>query len=112
MHSKNTFQNTNIYGERMEKDEKEREHLLDIIKEVMNKELKIKSEKIFPNARLIEDLGLDSLDYLSLVISLEKKIQSDYKIRNFEIPADVPAKIYTIQDTIDALYGAIKKYRR
>jgi len=51
--------------ERVEIEEKVREFLID--------DLEIEEEKISDDARLKEDLGIDSLDFVDIVVIVEKK---------------------------------------
>lgn len=43
------------------------------IKEFMTDELELNPDKIVPKARLIEDIGIDSLDFIDIVVIVEKK---------------------------------------
>ncbi len=42
------------------------------VKAFLVEDLEIEGEKIFPDARLKEDLGIDSLDFVDIVVIVEK----------------------------------------
>ena len=42
------------------------------VKAFLVEDLEIEEEKIFPDARLKEDLGIDSLDFVDIVVIVEK----------------------------------------
>ena len=61
--------------ERQEIEEKVRTFLID--------DLEIDEEKIQPEARLKEDIGIDSLDFVDIVVIVEKKF--GFKIKTEEM---------------------------
>ena len=61
--------------DRQEIEEKVREFLID--------DLEIDEEKIKPEARLKEDIGIDSLDFVDIVVIVEKKF--GFKIKTEEM---------------------------
>lgn len=46
----------------------------DIVAEVLIEEFEIEESDLNDSAKLFDDLGLDSLDYVDLIIALEKKL--------------------------------------
>lgn len=64
--------------------------------------LEIKPERVVPSARLIEDLGADSLDLVELIMAFEEEF-------NIEIPDDDAEKFFTVQDAYDFVNRNIKK---
>lgn len=48
-------------------------------------DLEIEEENIFPDARLKEDMGIDSLDYVDIVVIVEKNF--GFKIKPQEMTA-------------------------
>ena len=62
--------------------------------------MRIPVEKVTPEAKLVDDLGLDSLDTVELVLATELEF-------NIEIPDDVAEKVITIQDAIDTINQAL-----
>jgi acyl carrier protein len=55
--------------------------------------LGLPAEQIVPEARLVEDLGLDSLDAVELAIAVERKF-------NIEVPEEELTKLKTVADML------------
>jgi acyl carrier protein len=72
------------------------------IKEIIAKILEIEPEKITPEARFVEDLGMDSMMALEIVASIEKK----YKIT---IPEEATPKLTSLQSVYELLKQYLKK---
>ena len=72
--------------DRQEIEAKVREFLID--------DLEIDEEKIQPEARLKEDIGIDSLDFVDIVVIVEKKF-------GFKIKTEDMAKVKTFSDFCD-----------
>ena len=53
------------------------------VKEFLIEDLEIDEEKIQPEARLKEDIGIDSLDFVDIVVIVEKKF--GFKIKTEEM---------------------------
>ena len=58
------------------------------VKEFLIDDLEIDEEKIQPEARLKEDIGIDSLDFVDIVVIVEKKF-------GFKIKTEEMAKVKT-----------------
>jgi len=58
----------------------DRKEIIEKVNDFLIEELEIDKEKIFPEARLKEDIGIDSLDYIDIVVIVHRvfgfKIQS------------------------------------
>jgi acyl carrier protein len=58
----------------------ERKEIIEKVNDFLIEELEIDEEKISPEARLKEDIGIDSLDYIDIVVIVHRvfgfKIQS------------------------------------
>ena len=72
--------------ERTESEEKVREFLID--------GLEVEEEKIAPEALLKDDLGIDSLDFVDIVVIVEKKF-------GFKIKPEEMAGVKTLKDFCD-----------
>jgi acyl carrier protein len=59
--------------------------------------LKIDQTKVFPEAKLVEDLGADSLDQVELIMALEAAFDC-------EIPQEEAEKITSIAQIVDHLH--------
>ena len=70
------------------------ENLEKEIKKIIEEITEIEQEKITPEAKFIEDLGMDSMMALEVLASLEKK----YKIR---IPEESLMKITNLKQTVE-----------
>ncbi|KAL3231495.1 Acyl carrier protein, mitochondrial [Nakaseomyces bracarensis] len=60
------------------------------------------SSKITADAKFHKDLGLDSLDTVELIVSIEEEFDT-------EIPDDVADRLTSLQDTIEYLYSQQEK---
>jgi len=81
---------------------------LDVIKmtnEVFVDSFEISKDKLFPEANIFNDLGLDSLDIVDLVVALQKKfgivIRSDERVRNIRTLGDIYQFILTIKKELE-----------
>ena len=59
----------------------------------MAERLGLQVEQIVPEARLVEDLGLDSLDAVELAIAVERKFE-------IEVPEEELTKLKTVADMV------------
>ena len=66
----------------------------DRIRTLISRNLSVAEEAVVPTARLIEDLGADSLDAVELVISLEDEFA-------VQLTDDQVASIRTVGDAVD-----------
>jgi len=73
--------------------EERKQALLFRIKPILANYLKIDEEKVVPNARLIEDLGVDSLDTVELIMAFEEEF-------GIEVSDDDAEKARTVEDII------------
>lgn len=72
------------------------------IKNILTQEFDIPAEKLKADARLVEDLDLDSIDAVDLVVRLQKVI-------NCKVEPDDFKQIKTLQDMVDAIEKIINK---
>ena len=63
------------------------------LREIMAARLGLPAEQIVPEARLMEDLGLDSLDAVELAIAVERKFE-------IEVPEEELTKLKTVADML------------
>ena len=61
------------------------------VREFLIEDLEIEENKITPEARLKEDIGIDSLDFVDIVVIVEKKF-------GFKIKTEDMAKVKTFND--------------
>ncbi len=74
------------------------EQAIKIVNDTLVSEFELEPAKLTPEARMREDLGLDSLDAVDLIVALEKAL-------NVQIPEDVARQMRTISD----IHGYIQK---
>jgi len=60
-----------------------RKEIEDKVKEFLIDDIEIDGNKIFPDAKLKDDLGIDSLDFVDIVVLVEKKF--GFKIKQEEM---------------------------
>lgn len=61
----------------------ERKEIEEKVKAFLIEDIEVDEEKIFPEAKLKADLGIDSLDFVDIVVLVEKKF--GFKIRQEEM---------------------------
>ena len=67
--------------------------IADKVKKIIVEQIGVSEEQVVPEAKLIEDLGADSLDTVELVMALEEEFGAD-------IPDEEAEKINTVGDAI------------
>ncbi len=72
------------------------------LREIMSARLGLPLEQLVPEARLVEDLGLDSLDAVELAISVERKF-------DIEVPEDELTKLKTVADMVALVESRIRQ---
>lgn len=79
-----------------------KESIYDYLKNIMIELFEIESDAIHPDAKLYEELDIDSIDSVDMIIKLKeltgKKIQ----------PADFK-NVRTVQDVVDAVYALVNE---
>ena len=90
--NENIIKTNNIFMERNEIEEKVREFLID--------DLEVEEDKIAPEALLKDDLGIDSLDFVDIVVIVEKKF-------GFKIKPEEMAGVKTLNDFCDYIQSKV-----
>jgi acyl carrier protein len=70
------------------------------VKEFLLEDLEIDEESIFPEAKLKEDMGIDSLDYVDIVVIVEKNF-------GFKIKAEEMANVKTMSQFCDYIESKV-----
>ena len=73
-----------------------KEEIFKYVADILVKDFDCKPEVVKPDARLSEDLDLDSIDAVDLVVRLQKIIKVRVKPEDFK-------QISTLQDVVDAI---------
>ena len=78
----------------------EKQEIFDRIKNALVEEFDMDEAKLVPEARLYEDLELDSIDAVDLIVKLKSMLP-----RN--IDPEVFKAVRTLQDVVDAIYNLV-----
>ncbi len=78
----------------------ENKEIIDRIHSFLIEEFEVEPEKILPEANLKETLGLDSLDYIDLVVVIESNFAFKVKPEDF-------TQIATLQDFYDYVISKV-----
>ncbi|MBP3220016.1 MAG: acyl carrier protein [Prevotella sp.] len=70
------------------------------VKEFLLEDLEIDEENIFSEAKLKEDMGIDSLDYVDIVVIVEKNF-------GFKIKAEEMANVKTMSQFCDYIESKV-----
>lgn len=78
------------------------EELFNRIRTILQDSFEIEAEKITPQARLGEDLDIDSIDAVDLIVQLKPLLGG-------RLQPDAFKSVRTVQDVVDVLYGLIRE---
>jgi len=79
-----------------------REEVLQKIQDILTEEFEIEKSAVVPEAKLYEDLELDSIDAVDLLVKMKGLIPGRIDPESFK-------KAATIQDVVDILYPLIQQ---
>jgi len=79
-----------------------REDVLKKIQDILTEEFEIEKDAVVPEAKLYQDLELDSIDAVDLLVKMKGLISGKIDPESFK-------KAVTIQDVVDILYPLIQK---
>lgn len=68
-----------------------RQEIEDKVKDFLIEDLEIEEDKIYPDAKLKEDVGIDSLDFVDIVVIVEKNF-------GFKIKPEEMVNVKTLND--------------
>ena len=71
------------------------------IKEILAGEFEIDADSITPEAKMYQDLELDSIDAVDLMVKMKEYLQGKIEPEQFK-------KAVTIQDVVDILYTLVQ----
>lgn len=78
----------------------ERKEIEEKVRNFLIEELEIDEDKIFPDAKLKEDMGIDSLDFVDIVVIVEKNF-------GFKIKAEEMAGVDTFSKFCDYIESKV-----
>jgi acyl carrier protein len=79
-----------------------REDILHKIQDILTEEFEIDKDAVVPQAKLYQDLELDSIDAVDLLVKMKGFIPGKIDPESFK-------KAVTIQDVVDILYPLIQQ---
>ena len=74
--------------------------LFDRIVHILNDSFKIETERITPEARLYEDLDIDSIDAVDLIVQLKPLLGRNLQPEAFKA-------VRSVQDVVDVVYALL-----
>jgi len=78
-----------------------RQEIEEKVREFLIEDLEIDEEKIVPEGKLKDDLGIDSLDFVDIVVIVEKKF-------GFKIKPEEMAGVKTFEQFCDYIENKVK----
>ncbi|GIV38900.1 MAG: acyl carrier protein [Thermonema sp.] len=79
------------------------EEILQTLRDILSEKLGIQPASVTPEAHLVKDLGIDSLDYIEIIMELEQ-------VYNMSIPETDSEHFKTVEDVM--LYIHDKKLKK
>ena len=79
-----------------------REELFDRIAAILHESFEIDRARIVPEARLYDDLDIDSIDAVDLIVQLKPLLGRSLQPESFK-------SVRTVQDIVDVLYGLVRE---
>ncbi len=80
----------------------DKQAIFDKLKAALIEDFEMDDAKVTPEARLYEDLELDSIDAVDLIVKLKSLLPTN-------IDPEVFKTVRTVQDVVDAIYNLIQK---
>lgn len=72
----------------------------EIVRKFLLEDLEIDEDKVFPEAKLKEDMGIDSLDYVDIVVLVERNF-------GFKIKPEEMAEVKTMAQFVDYIKSKV-----
>lgn len=83
-----------------------RDEIVTLTNQVFEQSFEIEPERLTPQAKIFDELGLDSLDIVDLIVALQKQfkvqIREDERVRTIRTLDDVYTFIWTLKQETDA----------
>ena len=73
-----------------------KEQIFETIKNILIEDFELSDDQLTPDARMVEDLDLDSIDAVDLIVRLQKIVKTKASPEDFK-------QIRTLQDIVDAV---------
>lgn len=81
---------------------KSREEVSKEVVRIVSEQFGVETDKVFPTASFIEDLGADSLDSVELVMEFEE-------VFDIRIPDEEADKITTVDSAVEKVFNELSK---
>ena len=75
------------------------------VKKILREQLNVRDKEVVPTARIVKDLGADSLDVVEIIMTLEETF-------DIEIPDQDAEKLRRVQDVVRYLDKRLSKRKR
>jgi len=79
-----------------------KEDILQKIQSILSEEFEIEKDAVVPEAKLYQDLELDSIDAVDLLVKMKRLIPGKIDPESFK-------KAVTVQDVVDILYSLFQQ---
>ncbi len=79
----------------------EREEVVKIVNEFLIEEIEVDEDRISPDARIKDDLEIDSLDFVDIVVIVENNF-------GFKIKQEEMSNVMVLDDFYDYIYNKVK----
>ncbi|MEI6852225.1 MAG: acyl carrier protein [Bacteroidota bacterium] len=80
----------------------ERTEIIEKINNFLVEEFELEADQLVPEAQLKADLGIDSLDFVDIIVIIEKNF-------GFKVKAEEMANVRTLQDFYDYVIANVNK---
>jgi acyl carrier protein len=80
----------------------DKQQIFDRLKKALSEDFDINEDQLVPEARLYEDLNLDSIDAVDLIVKLKSLLPKNIDPEMFK-------KVRTIQDVVDVIYATLNE---
>jgi acyl carrier protein len=80
----------------------ERTEIIEKINNFLVEEFELEADQLKPEAQLKADLGIDSLDFVDIIVIIEKNF-------GFKVKAEEMANVKTLQDFYDYVIANVNK---
>lgn len=80
----------------------DKQQIFDRIKKALSEDFDINEDQLVPEARLYEDLNLDSIDAVDLIVKLKSLLPKNIDPEMFK-------KVRTIQDVVDVIAATLNE---
>ena len=81
-----------------------KDEIYEKLKDILVQEFEMDSASIVPDAKLYDDLDLDSIDAVDIIVKMKQYIPEKIDPEQFK-------KVITIQDVVEVIYPLVQNYK-